>query len=111
MAQSLLRCSLLRSVAGRGSHYHVVWTFNHGVQGSNPCGLTTLDTQINTFKDLGSELANLSPRLANVCSPLFSPEGLARELRLIGRLRTRGDLLSFAIAFAERGAQTSARFS
>ena len=62
-------------------------TFNHGVQGSNPCGLTTLDTQINTFKDLGSELANLSPRLANVCSPLFSPEGLARELRLIGRLR------------------------
>jgi len=82
-----LRCLEFQAVAGRGRQYHVVWTFNHGVQGSNPCGLTTLDTQINTFKDLGSELANLSPRLANVCSPLFSPEGLARELRLIGRLR------------------------
>ena len=62
-------------------------TFNHGVQGSNPCGLTTLDTQINTFKDLGSELANLSPRLANVCSPLFYCEGLSCEVHLINCLR------------------------
>ena len=82
-----LRRLEFQAVAIKSMEYHVVWTFNHGVQGSNPCGLTTLDTQINTFKDLGSELANLSPRLANVCSPLFSPEGLARELRLIGRLR------------------------
>jgi hypothetical protein len=31
-------------------------------------------------------LANLKPRLANVCSPLFYCESLSRELRLINRL-------------------------
>ena len=49
-------------------------------------GVTTYEMRFNAFKELGSKLANLSPRLANVCSPLFYCEGLSRQLRLINRL-------------------------
>jgi len=35
---------------------------------------------------LHAKLANLSPRLANVCSPLFFLKRLPREFCLIGRL-------------------------
>jgi hypothetical protein len=59
-------------------------TFNHGVQGSNPCGLTIPETSPNAFNNLEPELANLQSRLANVCSPLFSLESLASQLGLIG---------------------------
>ncbi len=76
-------------------------TFNHGVQGSNPCGLTTFQSRLNTFKGLCTKLANLSPRLANVCSLLFFPEGLAREFCLIGRLRVSLDF-SQALMTADR---------
>ena len=56
------------------------------VAGSNPAGVTTYEMRFNAFKELGSKLANLSPRLSNVCSPLFYCEGLSRQLRLINRL-------------------------
>ena len=56
------------------------------VAGSNPAGVATYKTRFNAFNELGLKLANLSPRLANVCSPLFYCEGLSRQLRLINRL-------------------------
>ena len=43
-------------------------TFNHGVQGSNPCGLTMFIVTSNIFNYLEAALSNLGGRLDNFCS-------------------------------------------
>ena len=87
------------------------------VAGSNPAGVTTLNTQLSTFKDLGTKLANPKPRLANVCSPLFSFERLSRKAGLVYRLRvpldlTQGRMTAYGgdlVCRASRFSETSAR--
>jgi hypothetical protein len=56
------------------------------MRGGNPAGVTTYEKRTSTFKRLACKLANLTLRLANVCSPPFCCERLTRKLRLIAGL-------------------------
>ena len=47
-------------------------TFNHGVQGSNPCGLTTFSIGFNILNYLDAVLSSVVDMLDNSCSP-FTP--------------------------------------
>ena len=94
MAQSLLRCSLLRSVAGRGSHYHVVWTFNHGVQGSNPCGLTSKIKYLRQVLEVGFFPENgLGEDLGKISSKAYTGVVVIRDVTAFVLSRRNADAM------------------